>query len=268
MADKNFVVDKDKCIGCARCVKDCIAYALALDENNKPYLSKDGENRCISCQHCMAVCPVGAISILNKNPENSDPVWNHNPDAVLNLIKSRRSTRHYKSENLDAETLQKLKDMLNWTPTGCNFHKLHFAFVEDKDIMDKIRDYVNKKLIKILTGNIVNKIKTKFSHYKDALVNGEDVIFRGAPHMVVVSAPINAPCVNIDPVIALSYFELYANSLGVGTCWCGFAHICMQLFPELAIQMKVPHGYKIAYVMLFGKPEGFYDTEAFDYAKN
>lgn len=255
MADKNFVVDKDKCIGCARCVKDCIAYALALDENNKPYLSKDGENRCISCQHCMAVCPVGAISILNKNPENSDPVWNHNPDAVLNLIKSRRSTRHYKSENLDAETLQKLKDMLNWTPTGCNFHKLHFAFVEDKDIMDKIRDYVNKKLIKILTGNIVNKIKTKFSHYKDALVNGEDVIFRGAPHMVVVSAPINAPCVNIDPVIALSYFELYANSLGVGTCWCGFAHICMQLFPELAIQMKVPHGYKIAYVMLFGKPD-------------
>ena len=70
--------------------------------------------------------------------------------------------------------------------------------------------------------------------------------------MLVVSTPVNAPCVNIDPIIALSYFELYAQSLGIGTCWCGFAQVCMQLFPELAEQMRVPEGYKVSYVMLFG----------------
>ena len=255
MTDKNFVVDKEKCVGCGLCVKDCIAYALQLDENNNPHFADGGEDRCIKCQHCLAVCPVGAISVLDKQPENSEPVWNQNPEAILNLIKSRRSVRHYKQENLDEQTMQKLKDMLNWTPTGCNFHKLHFAFVENKNVMDKIRSYVNKKLVKILTNNVVSKIKTKFSHYKDALINGEDVIFREAPHMVVVSVPINAPCVNVDPIIALSYFELYANSLGVGTCWCGFAYACMQFFPELAKQMKVPENYKVAYVMLFGKPD-------------
>ena len=255
MTEKNLIVDKDKCVSCGLCVKDCIAYALELDENKKPRFSNGGENRCIQCQHCLAVCPVGTISILNKKPQDSDPVWEQNPNAIFNLIKSRRSIRHYKPENLDEQTMQKLKDMLNWTPTGCNFHKLHFAFVEDKEVMDKIRTHVNTKLIKILTEGLVSKIKTKFSHYQNALLKGEDVIFRGAPHMVVVSAPLNAPCVNIDPVIALSYFELYAHSLGVGTCWCGFAHICMQFFPELARQMKVPEGYKIVYVMLFGKPD-------------
>lgn len=258
MSEKNLIVDRDKCISCGLCIKDCIAYALEFDENNKPRFCDNGENRCIKCQHCLAVCPVGAISICNKNPQDSESVWQQNPDSVLNMIKSRRSVRHYKSENLDEQTLQKLKDMLNWTPTGCNFHKMHFAFIEDKTVMDKIRTYVNTKLIKLLSGKLVNSMTKKFAHYKNALINGEDVIFRGAPHMVVVSTPVNAPCVNIDPVIALSYFELYAYSLGVGTCWCGFAQACMQFFPELAQQMNVPDAYKVSYVMLFGKPDIHY----------
>lgn len=252
MTSKNLYIDKEKCIHCGLCIKDCIACCLEFDENKIPKFAQGGEERCIKCQHCLAICPSGAVSILNKNPENSDKIEEHNPEKLLNLIKSRRSFRHYKPENLEPETLKKLKNMLNWVPTGCNFHQLHFAFVEDVSIMDKIRKYVSDKLIKILTTTPVNKIAGKFSRYKDALINGEDVIFRGAPHMVVVSTPVNAPCVNIDPIIALSYFELYAQSLNVGTCWCGFAQICMQLFPELAEQMKVPEGYKVSYVMLFG----------------
>lgn len=255
MSEKKLVIDKEKCINCGMCIDDCISCSLEFDENKVPRFAEGGEDRCIKCQHCLAVCPMGAVSILDKNPDNSDAICEHNPDEILNLIKSRRSIRQYKSENVPAETLEKLKNMLNWTPTGCNFHKMHFAFVEDNAVMDKIRNYVNEKLVKILTTTPVNKIAGKFSRYTEALVNGEDVIFRGAPHMVVVSAPVNAPCVNIDPVIALSYFELYAQSLGIGTCWCGFAEMCMQLFPELAQEMRVPDGYKVSYVMLFGLPD-------------
>ena len=70
--------------------------------------------------------------------------------------------------------------------------------------------------------------------------------------MIVVSTPISAPCANIDPIIALSYFELYAHSLNIGTLWCGFATICFTLFPDLCEYIKVPDGYKVSYVMLFG----------------
>ncbi len=269
MSEKNLVIDKEKCINCGMCIEDCIAGALEFDENKVPRFAEGGEARCIECQHCLAVCPMGVVSVLNKNPDNSDKVQEHNPEQVLNLIKSRRSIRQYKSENVPAETIEKLKNMLNWSPTGCNFHKLHFAFVEDRAVMDKIRSYVNEKIVKILTSSPLSKIAGKFAHYKDALVKGEDVIFRGAPHMVVVSVPVNAPCANIDPVIALSYFELYAQSLGVGTCWCGFAEICMQLFPEIACAIHVPDGYKVSYVMLFGLPDVKYSRttqpESFEY---
>lgn len=249
----NLKIDYDKCVHCGLCAKDCIAGCIEFDENNFPKTAPGGEKRCIKCQHCLTICPTGALSILDKSPENSDPVWNdHNPDMVLNLIKSRRSFRQYKKENLSADIMNKLKNMLNWTPTGCNNHKLHFAFIDDIEVMDDFRDTVNKKLIKIITSKPLNKIAGPFARYKKAFLNGEDVIFRGAPHMVAVSVPVNAPCATIDPVIALSYFELYAQSLGVGTCWCGFGEACLQMFPDLCERLEIPQGYKAAYVMLFG----------------
>ena len=72
--------------------------------------------------------------------------------------------------------------------------------------------------------------------------------------MIVVSSSIKAPCANVDPIIALSYIELYANSLGLGTCWCGFAQSCFKIMPKLSEFVKIPDGYKPVYAMLIGYP--------------
>lgn len=250
MKELNFKVDKEKCIKCGLCVKDCSTKVIEFDEDNFPIASHS--YRCMECQHCLAVCPTGAISIFDKNPGNSEPIMEQDPKKILNLIKSRRSVRQFKQENLSKETLHKLKDMLAWVPTGCNVHKLHFSFVDDIEVMNDIRDYANNKLIDIVSKPIVKGAFKKFERYKDALINGNDIIFRGAPHMLVVSNPIDAPCKDVDPMIALSYFELYAHSLGVGTVWCGLGYAIFRFFPELCKQLEIPDGYKLSYVMLFG----------------
>ena len=247
-----FEVDKEKCIHCGLCVKDCSAKALKFNDEQFPEID---ENKCFQCQHCLAVCPVGAISVCGKNPGDSDKIYFQNPEMILNLIKSRRSYRHYKQENLAQAKMQKLKDMLRYVPTGCNFHKLHFAFIDDIEVMNEFRSYVNKKILNALTKKTVKAIANKFSKYSKAFLNGEDIIFRGAPHMVVVSTPVDAPCFNVDPMIALSYFELYAQSMNVGTCWCGLAEFCLLIMPELSDYLKIPKGYKASYVMLFGEPD-------------
>ena len=118
--------------------------------------------------------------------------------------------------------------------------------------MDRFRNRTNNTIKKILLSAKIDALTKKFSRYKSAFLNGDDVIFRGAPHMIVVSTPVNAPCANEDPIIALSYFELYAQSMGVGTLWCGFAQICLKLIPELCEFLEIPDGYKPGYVMLFG----------------
>ena len=253
MSEINFQVDKNKCIHCGLCEKDCIAQIIHLNSDKHPSISQEDESRCIKCQHCLAICPAGAISILGKNPENSENCNNFpESDKMLNLIKSRKSFRHYKHENLSPEIMQKLKDMFKYSPTGCNFHKLHISIIDDIEVMDRFRNRTNNKIKSLFLTRTFNAITKKFEKYKSAFLNGDDVIFRKAPHMIVVSVPINAPCANEDPIIALSYFELYAQSLGVGTLWCGFAQICLKVFPDLCAFLEIPDGYKPGYVMLFG----------------
>lgn len=256
MENLKLKIDKTKCIHCGRCINDCSCFVLEFDENKIPKVVQDGEARCMKCQHCFAVCPTGALSIFDKNSDNSKEICNnHNPENVLNLIQSRRSIRHYKNQNLNKETFEKLKKMLPWIPTGCNDHRLHFTFIDDLNAMEKFKEKTYTSLKKLFNQRPFPVEATKFLRLKDAVLNGKDPIFRGAPHMVIVSSPVDAPCANIDPVIALSYFELYAQSLNVGTVWCGLAQGCLNIMPELVKELHLPDGYKPVYCMLFGIPD-------------
>jgi len=58
-----------------------------------------------------------------------------------------------------------------------------------------------------------------------------------------------------DCLIALSYFELFAQSLNVGTVWNGLAKWAINdLVPETRQRLGIPDGHQIGYVMSFGKP--------------
>lgn len=248
-----FKVDYERCIKCGLCIENCPTKALAPDDYNSPKMDKP--KNCMECQHCLAICPTAAISIMDKNPDNSASIRPINPDDVLNLIQTRRSIRKYKQENVNKDTIQKLKNMLNYSPTGKNNHSLHFSFIEDIEVMNDFRTKVNETIINFFNKKPVKFLSEKFSKFiriKNAIEKGHDVIFRNAPHLIVASAPINSSCPNQDGIIALSYFELYANSLGLGTCWCGYAHAILKMFPEFVEYLQVPDGYQPIYVMLFG----------------
>ena len=242
-------VDKEKCIKCGLCVNDCVSKCIDTNKENYPYMSF--EDRCLACQHCMMICPTGALSFNDKQPELSEKISSKD---LLSLIKSRRSVRLYKEEELNDEELKTIKDMLPYIPTGCNSHKLHFSIVEKKAVMQTLKEKVNKRFIKLLNNKILSPVVKHFEVYKESFEKGEDVIFRNAPHMIVVSSPITAPCAEQDPIIALSYIELYAQSLGLGTCWCGYAELCIKIFPELCDILEIPKGYTPVYALLLGKP--------------
>ena len=249
----NFKVDYEKCIKCGLCIENCPTKALDYDDYKSPKMEKP--KNCMECQHCFAICPVGAISIMDKNPDESSETRQINSDDLLNLIQSRRSIRKYKQENADKQIIQKLKDMLNYVPTGKNNHALHFSFIEDISVMNDFRDKVNAAIVNFFNKKSVQFLSKQFSKFekmKNAILNGDDVIFRGAPHLVCVSAPVDSSCPQQDGIIALSYFELYANSLGLGTCWCGYAQAVLKMFPEFIEYLQVPKNHIPIYVMLFG----------------
>jgi len=62
-----------------------------------------------------------------------------------------------------------------------------------------------------------------------------------------------------DCLIALSYFELFAQANGVGTVWNGLAKWAINdLVPEARHLLGIPDDHLTGYVMAFGKPAVHY----------
>ena len=49
------LVDKEKCVRCGACVKDCIVEIMKPDANGVPFVAEDEAQYCTNCQHCLAV---------------------------------------------------------------------------------------------------------------------------------------------------------------------------------------------------------------------
>lgn len=250
--EKKISVDKNKCIHCGLCIKDCLMSCIEFDDNKIPRYAQGAQERCIKCQHCMAICPVGALSYGDRNPENSSEVNFGNSDDLLSLIKSRKSIRQYKKENIPQDKLNKIKEMLHYAPTGGNINCLHFTFVESQEKMAQIVKLTYEKLIEknapdSLTQMCINGYK-----------NGQDIIYRGAPAMVAVSIDESIAikgCETTDPIIALSFIDLYAQSLGIGTLWCDMALNAAQQFPEVYSMLEIPKEYTLSYILMIGMPD-------------
>ncbi len=255
-------IDDKKCIKCHACVRDCIVHVLRPDENGTPAVPPDEERFCLNCQHCLAVCPTSAIECNGASPENCAPIGSlPSTNEMINLIHQRRSIRQYKDIEVSQEAMQALIDSLAWSPTGCNVHNLFFTVVRNKSNMDYFRSKMSRVLKFLIRMGIMRLVYPNFWRYMDEIMNGKDVIFRNAPHMVVAASPDDAPCKEADPWIALSYFDLLAQSFGVGTCWSGFAVHTFKWLPSLRKRLGIPRGYTVHAVLLFGYPSVEYKRQ-------
>jgi ferredoxin len=56
-------------------------------------------------------------------------------------------------------------------------------------------------------------------------------------------------------LIALSYFELFAQANGVGAVWCGLAKYAIDdILPGTRTRLGIPDDHVFGYAMLFGMP--------------
>ncbi len=82
-----------------------------------------------------------------------------------------------------------------------------------------------------------------------------DTLFRNAPHLLVATAPADAPSGPADCVIALSAFDLLAQASGIGTVWDGLAKTAIDvLVPEFRKVLGVPDDHIIGHIIAFGLP--------------
>lgn len=254
----NFTIDMETCIACGQCASDCPAMIISMS-NNLPVIPEELEQYCIGCMHCVAICSEGSVSILGYGPGDGEKIDKKQlpaPEQMELLIKGRRSTRNYQDRNVDGALISKLVEVASHAPSGHNDRKLLFTLIDDKGVAYDLREKVYAELDQFIeSGNLpegMEMFRDIMAVWKAA---EKDIVFRGAPHMLVVSASEDSASPLHDAIIALTTFEMFAASNGIGTIWNGLATLVLSdLLPSFKRTLGIPEDHEIGYVMGFGLP--------------
>jgi nitroreductase/NAD-dependent dihydropyrimidine dehydrogenase PreA subunit len=254
MKNSQFVVNDDSCTQCGMCAADCPNDVIAI-EKDLPDIVPEHADDCIECQHCLAVCPTGALSVFGVDPQKSIPLASGafpTREQMKALVRGRRSVRQFRPGDVEPALVADLLSDLAHAPTGCNDRALEFLVIDSRREMDALRE----RVVSAVEAGIREKrqmpefLVTAAEAYRR---DGTDQFFRGAPHLLVVSAAQSASCGAQDVILALAYFELLAQCSGLGTTWCGFLDFTAAAVPEVRALLGLSPDAPF-YSMMFGYP--------------
>lgn len=219
-----FKVDAEKCRKDGICSKVCPAKIIGNDENGLPYVIAAKADYCIGCGHCVAFCPHGASS-LDGLPMQTVRKINRallpSPEAVAELMQSRRSVRTFSDKKVAREVVERIVMLTSAAPTAKNQRKIRWVMVEEEQNIRRLVELVGEYM-NAVAGENPSTTQQRAAKTLAAMVEkGQDPILRGAGQLAVAVVQ-NDEWGAKDAGIALAYFELAAQSLGVGCCWGGY----------------------------------------------
>lgn len=259
--DKQLTIDESRCTRCRICIEVCTTSVLKEGKDGIPYMinleNKGIWDTCWECHKCLAYCPEGALSICRKAPEDSLSVSDMPSEKQMAaLIACRRSCRHYKVEQIDKGEIERLLRIVGNLPTGGNEQLIEFTVFDDVKEFEAYKRVFYEELGERTRNGI-------FPHRFDADVmnrvvtmwkNGEEPVFRGAPHLAIPHAKIGRGEWVFDTGIAISYLELLMNSAGLGTLIMSFPHSILEILPGARKLLNIPDDHYIGCFLAFGKP--------------
>ncbi|MFH0859684.1 MAG: nitroreductase family protein [Candidatus Altiarchaeota archaeon] len=163
---------------------------------------------------------------------------------VLDAINGRRSIRKYKSKQVPKEIIEKLLDAAVMAPSAVNRQPGNFIIIEDKKKISDLSKAVKKNL-----GLLGYAIQAR-----EKIQSKEDTIFYGAPLLIIVTAEKEYKWAKIDCGILAQTMFLAAHSMGLGSCYIGFA-TSLNNDKDVLRELEVPKGHEIIAPLIFGYPD-------------
>lgn len=247
-------VNKEKCIGCGICTKVCPTKFLHMEENEP---REDTEKACIGCGQCTAVCHNNAIDNIKAPLEEQVKLEKFpviDEDVAEKFLRSRRSIRCYKDVPVEKEKLIKLIDIARMSPTASNSQGVSYIIIKNKELLRRLTGIVMKWM-----EEEVNKSSGYWSfseHVKDYKKNGKDVILRDAPSLILAIASKEFKNGRQNTISGLTYMELFATSLGLGSCWAGLFEMCaFAEYAPLLNLLNIPKDKVITGAVMVGYPK-------------
>lgn len=232
-------IDREKCVGCGQCVKDCVAGILRLN-NGKTELQGTS---CIGCGHCYAICPAEAVSIPALEPGTGDlaDMASIDSNLLLQAMKSRRTIRQFLPKEVEEEKIQKILEAGRYCPTGTNSQDIAYTVLGSRQEAIEAQCVSLFRKAQGAAGSISAMVRN---------LNVDDhYFFKGAPLVIVVSGKSR-----VNAALASSYMELMAESLGLGVLYSGFFVACTAFSSSIRRELALPKGYKPITCLVIGYP--------------
>lgn len=262
-----FKVNREKCIACMQCIKDCPARVISL-KDGKAEINNEG---CIKCGHCVAICPVYAVSTDDYNMEEVKPYdkesFTVEAENLLNFIKFRRSVRRFKNKPVEKEKLEQIIEAGRFTQTSTNSQDVSYTVVTEKlEELKKLAYSSLKQKGEYILANLTpeteylkryaNMWLHSYSQFQDDPTKN-DRLFFNAPAVIFVTSPTP-----INGGLASSNMELMTDALGLGTFFNGFLLVASQDNKEILDLLGIKDGKQIISCLVIGYPDVKYQRTA------
>lgn len=246
-------IDKNLCTNCGICIKECPTFVLDRGtEKPKAVLPQN----CFACGHCAAVCPNGALENSKAALSKQELFYpGLDPDSAEQFMRSRRSIRSFREQAVPKDLLTRLVNLARYAPTGSNTQGVAFLVIQDKTKVKKAAELTIEWLEKSPLA-AQGFIPTFIQAYRN---KGIDSILRGAPHLVLTITEGALDRGRECAISMLTYLELFAPALGLGSCWAGVFELCAMSGYEPFLELfEIPEGKKIAGAVMVGYPKYTY----------
>ena len=149
-------------------------------------------------------------------------------ETIFDIIKRRRSVRHFSRAKLPDEQMQQILEAGRWAPSGANAQPWRFVVVTQRETLTSLAECCYYKMF-------------KSRHVGEA----------GAVVVICADPGAGSQTYLLDAAIAGTNMTLMATALGIGSCWIG-------AFEEQTIQniLQVPEKLKIIALIAFGYETG------------
>jgi nitroreductase/NAD-dependent dihydropyrimidine dehydrogenase PreA subunit len=267
-------INQEKCIKCGQCINECPARLYSKEDDLIEF--DDPEETCILCGHCLAVCPTDAVIAEESDvfafEEARDPSQIINYDYLMRLFRARRSTRQFKAKEIPKDQIEKILEAMRYAPSGSNLQAWNYIVITNREKIKYFSDETVKLLILarkalklkfilrfFVSGNTKQLLldprnEIRLDRFLAEYKSGKDVIFYDAPCVIVLHSPKYGSIAGNDAGIALTHGMFAAQSLGIGTCWIGFAQEAARRKRKLRKWLGIPKGRTIWGVLALGYP--------------
>ena len=264
-------IELDNCVQCMKCVKDCPSNAIDIEQGSI-------NDNCIHCGHCVAICPESTI-FPDTNPiEILKPVTVSEAD-FRQLSANIRTCRSYLKKEVDDLSINLLIENMKHYPSASNARPIEITALKTEELIKKLNDRTAEtliKTIKLVTSTLLMPVLkvlapkmnvSRLNNYKKQFIAGHtpesSLVCHHAPLVMLFHAPVTKYGMeSADAYIWATYTSIYANTLGLGTCFNGFITNAMERKKAMGKEFGVPAGHQVYAALLIGHPKVKYTNEA------